>query len=114
MAHEELINGLRAACGDDNVITHPHQLRTYESDGLLRYRVTPRAVVLPGSTVEVQAVLRACHVSASAHQCVTAPMRVRSPSSKARGHARMSGTGSEASGSALAAPESFRALVVVA
>src|SRR2546423_12921732 len=60
MAHN-LIDELRKACGDDNVITHPHQLRTYESDGLLRYRVTPRAVVLPGSTAEVQAVLLACH-----------------------------------------------------
>jgi glycolate oxidase len=60
MAHE-LIEKLRAACGDDNVVTHPHQLRTYESDGLLRYRVTPRAVVLPGSAEEVQKVLRACH-----------------------------------------------------
>jgi glycolate oxidase len=60
MAHE-LIQKLRAACGDENVVTHPHQLRTYESDGLLRYRVTPRAVVLPGSAQEVQAVLRACH-----------------------------------------------------
>src|SRR3954462_7861499 len=60
MAHK-LIDELRAACGDDNVVTHPHQLRTYESDGLLRYRVTPRAVVLPGSAEEGQAVLRACH-----------------------------------------------------
>src|ERR671935_534632 len=57
----ELIDELRKACGDDNVVTHPHQLRTYESDGLLRYRITPRAVVLPGSAEEVQAVLRACH-----------------------------------------------------
>src|SRR5207248_8781325 len=60
MAHK-LIDALRAACGDDNVVTHPHQLRTYASEGLLRYRVTPRAVVLPGSTEEVQAVLHACH-----------------------------------------------------
>src|SRR5438045_6512084 len=60
-AADKLIDNLRAACGDDNVVTHPHQLRTYESDGLLRYRVTPRAVVLPGSVEEVQAVLRACH-----------------------------------------------------
>jgi glycolate oxidase len=60
MAHE-LIDRLRAACGDENVVTHPHQLRTYESDGLLRYRVTPRAVVLPGSAEEVRSVLRACH-----------------------------------------------------
>jgi glycolate dehydrogenase FAD-linked subunit len=60
MAHK-LIDELRKACGDDNVVTHRHQLRTYESDGLLRYRVTPRAVALPGSAAEVQAVLRACH-----------------------------------------------------
>jgi glycolate oxidase len=60
MAHD-LIDRLRAACGDENVVTHPHQLRTYESDGLLRYRATPRAVVLPRSAEEVQAVLRACH-----------------------------------------------------
>src|SRR4051812_6585478 len=60
MAHK-LIDELRAACGEDHVVTHPHQLRTYESDGLLRYRVTPRAVVLPGSAEEVQAALRACH-----------------------------------------------------
>jgi glycolate oxidase len=60
MAHD-LTDKLREACGDENVVTHPHQLRTYESDGLLRYRVTPRAVVLPGSAEEVQAVLRACH-----------------------------------------------------
>ena len=60
MAHD-LIEKLREACGDDNVVTHPHQLRTYESDGLLRYRSTPRAVALPGSAEEVQAVVRACH-----------------------------------------------------
>jgi glycolate oxidase len=56
-----LIDELRAACGDDNVVTHRDQLRTYESDGLLRYRVTPRAVVLPASAQQVQAILRACH-----------------------------------------------------
>ena len=43
-----LIDELHAACGDEHVLTHPHRLRTYESDGLLQYRVTPRAVVLPG------------------------------------------------------------------
>jgi glycolate oxidase len=60
-AAHTLIEKLRAACGDENVVTHPHQLRTYESDGLLRYRVSPRAVVLPGSAQQTQAVLRACH-----------------------------------------------------
>src|ERR687893_3216367 len=55
-----LVAELRAAVGDEHVITHEHQLRTYESDGLLQYAVTPGAVVLPGSTEEVRTVLLAC------------------------------------------------------
>jgi glycolate oxidase len=56
-----LVEELRAAVGAEHVFTHEHQLRTYESDGLLQYAVTPGAVVLPDSTSEVQAVVRACH-----------------------------------------------------
>jgi glycolate oxidase len=56
-----LINALRAACGADHVLTDHHQLRTYESDGLLQYAVVPRAAVLPGSADEVVAIVRACH-----------------------------------------------------
>jgi glycolate oxidase len=56
-----LVAEWRAALGDEHVITHEHQLRTYESDGLLQYAVIPGAVVLPGSTEEVQAVVRTCH-----------------------------------------------------
>jgi glycolate oxidase len=55
-----LVAQLRAAVGDDWVYTHEHQLRTYESDGLLQYHVIPAAAVLPGSAEEVQAVVRAC------------------------------------------------------
>ncbi|HVL95377.1 MAG TPA: FAD-linked oxidase C-terminal domain-containing protein [Solirubrobacteraceae bacterium] len=55
-----LVARLRAAVGDAHVVTHRHQLRTYESDGLLQYAVTPGAVVLPGSADEVRAVVRAC------------------------------------------------------
>jgi glycolate oxidase len=57
----QLEEGLLAICGPDGVITHPHQLRTYESDGLLQYRATPRVAVLPESTAQVQGVLRLCH-----------------------------------------------------
>jgi glycolate oxidase len=56
-----LVAEWRAALGDEHVITHEHQLRTYESDGLLQYAVIPGAVVLPGSTEEVQEVVRSCH-----------------------------------------------------
>jgi glycolate oxidase len=56
-----LVAEWRAALGDEHVVTHEHQLRTYASDGLLQYAVTPGAVVLPGSTEEVQAVVRSCH-----------------------------------------------------
>jgi glycolate oxidase len=56
-----LITSLRAACGDDHVLTDHQQLRTYESDGLLQYAAVPRAAVLPGSAEEVAAVVRACH-----------------------------------------------------
>jgi glycolate oxidase len=55
-----LLQRLRAICGDANVLTEPIQLRTYESDGLLQYRATPGAVVLPGSAAEVRDVVRAC------------------------------------------------------
>jgi glycolate oxidase len=56
-----LIEELARIAGPDNVVTHPHQLRTYESDGLLQYRVTPGAVVLPGSRDEVRRIVRACY-----------------------------------------------------
>ena len=52
---------LREALGAAHVITEPEQLRVYECDGLTGHRAVPALVVLPGSTDEVQAVLRACH-----------------------------------------------------
>ena len=48
------------ALGADAVIRHPEQLRTYECDGLTGHRVVPALVALPGSTAEVQAVVRLC------------------------------------------------------
>jgi glycolate oxidase len=60
-AADRLVGRLRAVCGDRHVLTDRHQLRTYESDGLLQYRVLPRAAVLPGDGDEVAAIVRACH-----------------------------------------------------
>jgi glycolate dehydrogenase FAD-linked subunit len=56
-----LVGALEEICGPEHVYTHPHQLRTYESDGLLQYAQQPAAAVLPGSAEEVQEVVRACH-----------------------------------------------------
>ena len=55
-----LVDELRAITGAPYVVTHPHQLRTYESDGLLHHRGTPVAVVLPDTAEQVQRVVRAC------------------------------------------------------
>jgi glycolate oxidase len=57
---ERLLWRLRGICGADQVITQSDQLRTYQSDGLLQYRVVPRAAVLPGTGEEVRDVIRAC------------------------------------------------------
>jgi glycolate oxidase len=47
-----------AIVGAHNTITAPAQLRTYECDGLLGFRVRPAVVVLPGTTEEVAACVR--------------------------------------------------------
>jgi glycolate oxidase len=57
----ELVARLRAICRPEHVLTHPHDLRTYQSDGLLHYHVVPPVAVLPGSAEEVRDVVRACH-----------------------------------------------------
>ncbi len=47
-----------AIVGPKNAIVSAAQLRTYECDGLLGYRVRPEIVVLPGSTGEVAACVK--------------------------------------------------------
>ncbi len=51
----------RAIVGPEWVLTDPAQLRTYECDGLTNQREVPGAVILPGSTEQTAAVVRACH-----------------------------------------------------
>jgi glycolate dehydrogenase FAD-linked subunit len=57
---ETVIGELRAALGREHVVTEPEQLRVYDCDGLTGWRALPALVVLPGSTEEVQAIVRAC------------------------------------------------------
>jgi glycolate oxidase len=58
---EGLVDQLIAICGDDNVVRERHNLRTYESDGLLQYAALPKVAVLPASSDEVAAVVGVCH-----------------------------------------------------
>ena len=54
------VDELEDALGAGFVIAEPEQLATYDCDGLTGWRARPACVVLPGSTAEVQAVLRLC------------------------------------------------------
>src|SRR5947199_8073604 len=56
-----LISRLTEICGREHVLTHPHALATYRSDGLLHLSQTPAAAVLPGTADEVAQVVGACH-----------------------------------------------------
>jgi hypothetical protein len=55
-----LIAELTRIVGEAWIYTAEHQLRTYESDGLLQYHASPAAAVLPNSTEQVRAVVGAC------------------------------------------------------
>jgi glycolate oxidase len=61
MNEQAFVAELERVCGAEFVVTHPHAKRTYESDGLLQYAVTPRVVVLPGDADQVQRIVRLCH-----------------------------------------------------
>jgi glycolate oxidase len=56
-----LVRELRGVLGDEHVIAEQEQLRVYECDGLTGHRAVPELVVLPASTEEVQAVVKACN-----------------------------------------------------
>ena len=58
---DALVAELRGIAGDEHVLTHEHQKRTYESDGLLQYAAMPGVVVLPGDGEQVRRIVRACH-----------------------------------------------------
>jgi len=52
---------LRAIVGARGLITSTEELHTYECDALTNFRALPRAVLLPDSTEQVQAIVRVCH-----------------------------------------------------
>jgi len=59
--NSSLLTELRAIVGPRNLVTASEDLHTYESDALTYFRAMPRAVLLPDSTAQVQAIVRLCH-----------------------------------------------------
>jgi glycolate oxidase len=58
LAADPLHDRFAAIVGARNAFSAPSELRTYECDGLLGYRIRPRVVVLPSTTEEVSACVR--------------------------------------------------------
>jgi len=55
------LDELRAIVDGRGLISSPEELHTYECDGLTNFRVMPRAVLLPTSAGQVQAIVQVCH-----------------------------------------------------
>ena len=55
---DEIVARLAEIVGTEHVIVTEDERRAYEADALTAYRAVPLAVVLPGTTEEVSAVVR--------------------------------------------------------
>jgi glycolate oxidase len=60
MDAHDLVERLRRVVGDRWLLLDEHDLRTYESDGLLQYQQVPRLAVLPGTAEQVRDCVAAC------------------------------------------------------
>jgi len=56
-----LVSEFRSIVGEVGLVSGAEQLRTYECDGLILFRVVPDLVLLPSSTQEVQQVVKVCY-----------------------------------------------------
>ena len=56
-----ILEELRAIVDDRGLVSSPEELHTYECDGLVNFRILPRAVLLPTSAEQVQSIVRICH-----------------------------------------------------
>jgi glycolate oxidase len=57
----DILKQLKKVAPEATLITDQEGRRTFETDALTAYRCLPLAVLLPGSTEEVSAILRFCH-----------------------------------------------------
>jgi len=58
---EEIVKNLSKISGQDNVLSHPDEIKPYETDALAAYTQTPLSVILPKDTNEVSEILKYCH-----------------------------------------------------
>ncbi len=58
---ERLIERMKSIMGPKGVVSDHEQLRTYECDGLMNFRVRPTLVVLPETAEHVQRAVQVCH-----------------------------------------------------
>ena len=61
MDREQLIRTMESILGTEGVVHEREQLRSYECDGLMNYRVVPDLVVLPESAEHVQRIVQICY-----------------------------------------------------
>src|ERR671926_52164 len=61
MEREQLIQTMESILGTEGVVHEREQLRSYECDGLMNYRVIPDLVVLPETAEHVQQIVRTCY-----------------------------------------------------
>jgi glycolate oxidase len=61
MERSQLVRTMKSILGPEGVISEREQLRSYECDGLMNYRVIPDLVVLPETAEQVQRIVKTCH-----------------------------------------------------
>ena len=61
MERGRLIQTMEGILGPEGVISEREELRSYECDGLMNYRVIPELVVLPETAEHVQQVVKLCY-----------------------------------------------------
>jgi glycolate oxidase len=61
MERGQLIRTMESILGTEGVVSEREQLRSYECDGLMNYRVIPDLVVLPETAEQVQQVVKVCY-----------------------------------------------------
>ena len=58
---DKIVSDMGSIINPKNVLSHPDELRPFETDGLTAYRKMPLAVVMPETVAEVSKILKYCN-----------------------------------------------------